>query len=74
MLGINAQVQRGLYSFVQVHVNVTDTEITFTSKGMKSDTLNKKINDGNHAWNMDSSTRCNISSMIAIIYFFIERI
>jgi hypothetical protein len=49
MLGINAQVQRGLYSFVQVHVNVTDTEITFTSKGMKSDTLNKKINDGNHA-------------------------
>ncbi len=62
MLGINAQVQRGLYSFVQVYVNVEEAEITFTSKGMKSDTLNKKINDGTHAWNTDSSTRCDISS------------
>ena len=62
MLGINAQVQRGLYSFVQVYVNVEDAEITFTSKGMKSDTLNKKINDGAHAWNTDASTRCDISS------------
>ena len=34
MLGINAQVQRGLYSFVQVYVNVEDAEITFTSKGI----------------------------------------
>jgi len=62
MLGINAQVQRGLYSFVQVYVNITDAQIVFTSKGMKSDTLNKKINDGSDAWNTDSSTRCNISS------------
>ena len=62
MLGINAQVQRGLYSFVQVYINVTDTQITFISKGMKSDTLNSKINDGDHGWNNDASTRCNISS------------
>jgi prepilin-type N-terminal cleavage/methylation domain-containing protein len=62
MLGINAQVQRGLYSFVQVYVNVEDTEITFTSKGMKSDTLNTKINNGDDIWNTDSSSRCNISS------------
>ena len=62
MLGINAQVQRGLYSFVQVYVNVGDTEITFTSKGMKSDTLNRKINNGSHPWNTDSSTRCDIAS------------
>ena len=62
MLGINAQVQRGLYSFVQVYVNVEDAEITFTSKGMKSDTLNTKINNGDDNWNTDSSTRCDISS------------
>ena len=62
MLGINAQVQRGLYSFVQVYVNVADTEITFTSKGMKSDTLNTKINNGDDDWNTDSSTRCDIAS------------
>ena len=62
MLGINAQVQRGLYSFVQVYVNVEDAEITFTSKGMKSDTLNTKINNGDDNWNTDSSSRCNISS------------
>ena len=33
MLGINGQVQRGLYVFVQVYVNVTDKDITVISKG-----------------------------------------
>ena len=31
MLGINGQVQRGLYVFVQVYVNITETEITIAS-------------------------------------------
>ena len=62
MLGINAQVQRGLYVFVQVYVNITETEITIASKGMKSDTLASKINNGAHVWNTDPATRCNIIS------------
>ena len=64
MLGINGQVQRGLYSFVQVYVNITDTEITVASKGMKSDTLAKKINDGESDWNdpTGDTTRCDIAS------------
>ena len=62
ILGINAQVQRGLYVFVQVYVNITETEITIASKGMKSDTLASKINNGAHVWNTDPSTRCNIIS------------
>ena len=55
MLGINGQVQRGLYVFVQVYVNITETEITIASKGMKSDTLFSKVNDGglNDVVNMD---------------------
>ena len=62
MLGINGQVQRGLYVFVQVYVNITETEITIASKGMKSDTLFSKVNDGDSAWNIDESSRCNIVS------------
>ena len=62
MLAINAQAQRGLYSFVQVYVNITDTEITIVSKGMKPDTLSTKINNGDSAWNIDESSRCNIVS------------
>ncbi len=65
MLGINGQVQRGLYVFVQVYVNIADEdpkEITIISKGMKSDTLASKINNGAHVWNTDPATRCNIIS------------
>ena len=61
MLGINGQVQRGLYVFVQVYVNITETEITIASKGMKSDTLFSKVNDGDSAWNIDATSRCNIA-------------
>jgi len=61
MLGINGQVQRGLYVFVQVYVNITETEITIASKGMKSDTLFSKVNNGDSAWNIDATTRCNIT-------------
>ena len=62
ILGINAQVQRGLYAFVQVYVNVNENNIIIISKGMKSDTLVSKINNGAHVWNTDPSTRCNIIS------------
>ena len=61
MLGINGQVQRGLYVFVQVHVNVTDKEITITSKGMKSDTLASKVNNGDSDWNTNPTSRCDIA-------------
>ena len=59
MEGINAQVQRGLYSFVQVHINSTSERITIVSKGMKSNTLASKINDGAHAWNTTPASRCD---------------
>jgi len=63
MLGINGQVQRGLYVFTQVYVNITETEITIASKGMKSDTLFSKVNDGDSAWNIDVTSRCNIADI-----------
>ena len=61
MLGINGQVQRGLYVFVQVYVNITDEDITVISKGMKSDTLASKVNNGDNVWNTDALSRCNIT-------------
>ena len=61
MLGINGQVQRGLYVFVQVYVNITDKDITVISKGMKSDTLASKVNNGDNVWNTDALSRCNIT-------------
>ena len=61
MLGINGQVQRGLYVFVQVYVNVTDKDITVISKGMKPDTLASKVNNGDNVWNTDALSRCNIT-------------
>ena len=39
MEGINAQVQRGQYAFVQVHIEETAGNLIVTSKGMKPDTL-----------------------------------
>ena len=61
MLGINGQVQRGLYVFVQVRVDITDKEITITSKGMKSDTLASKVNNGDSDWNTNPTSRCDIA-------------
>ena len=61
--GINAQVQRGLYAFVQVHVQAQTDNLTITSKGMKMSTLTPKINDGASDWNTDSTSRCDINSV-----------
>ena len=44
--GINAQAQRGMYAFVQVHVLSETDKLTITSNGMRMDTLTSKINDG----------------------------
>ncbi len=63
MLAINAQVQRGLYSFVQVYMNVNETTstINIVSKGMKQSTLASKINNGDDLWNTDPASRCDIT-------------
>ena len=47
--GINAQVQRGQYAFVQVHVSEND-ELIVTSKGMKPEKLASLLNDGSSVW------------------------
>ncbi len=61
--GINAQVQRGLYAFVQVHVQAQADNLTITSKGMKMNTLTPKINDGASDWNTDSTSRCDVDTV-----------
>ena len=61
--GINAQVQRGLYAFVQVHVQAQSDNLTITSKGMKMNTLTPKINDGASDWNTDPTSRCDIDTV-----------
>ena len=60
--GINAQVQRGLYAFVQVHVQAQVDNLTITSKGMKMNTLTPKINDGESNWSQDPSSRCDVDT------------
>ena len=61
--GINAQVQRGLYAFVQVHVQAQADNLIITSKGMKMNTLTPKINDGASDWNTDPATRCDVDTI-----------
>ena len=57
--GINSQVQRGLYGFVQVLIEENGGKILVTSKGMKIDNLTTRINDGANIWNRDVGSRCN---------------
>ena len=59
---INAQVQRGQFAFVQVLIEVNDDNVVFTTKGMKTDTLTTKINNGDSEWNTSSASRCNIAN------------
>lgn len=62
--GINAQVQKGQYAYVQVVIDVREEDgewkMYLTSKGMKMHTLASKINDGDSVWNTDPQSRCNI--------------
>ena len=57
--GINAQVQRGQYAFVQVDVEEDDGLIV-TSKGMKPKTLATLLNNGESGWWVKPNERCNI--------------
>tara|TARA_B100000953_G_scaffold122843_1_gene101228 strand:+ start:104 stop:955 length:852 start_codon:yes stop_codon:yes gene_type:complete len=60
--GINAQVQRGLYAYVQVLVENTNENLTVTSKGMKMDTLATMINNSTSNWNTSPASRCDITT------------
>ena len=63
--GINAQVQRGQYAFVQVHVeereiSTNNDGLVITSKGMSPQTLAAFLNNGESDWWQDPNNRCNI--------------
>ena len=63
--GINAQVQRGQYAFVQVDVEEgrlinEDDGLIVTSKGMKPKTLATLLNNGESDWWVEPNERCNI--------------
>ena len=62
--GINAQVQRGQYAFVQVDVKEGelvsgDDGLIVTSKGMKPKTLATLLNTGGSDWWVKPNERCN---------------
>ena len=62
--GINAQVQRGQYAFVQVDVEEVelvsgDDGLIVTSKGMKPKTLATLLNTGGSDWWVKPNERCN---------------
>ena len=57
--GITAQVQRGLFGYVQVLVKEDDGTITVTSKGMNMNSLAEKIQDGSNVWNSNANSRCD---------------
>ena len=59
---ITAPVQRGQFAFVQVLINVNADNVIFTTRGMKTDTLAQKINDGDSAWNSSFSSRCDMTA------------
>ena len=63
--GINSQVQRGQYAFVQVDVEEGELVsggdgLIVTSKGMKPKTLATLLNDGESDWWVKPNERCNI--------------
>ena len=56
--GINLQVKRGLYAYVQVHFEDNGEELIVTSKGMNIDNLSSRINDSGSKWITAPSDRC----------------
>ena len=58
--GINAQVQRGQYAFVQAHILEKNGRLVITSKGMKPEKLASLLNDGDSDWWGKVAERCNI--------------
>ena len=66
--GINAQVQRGQYAFVQVDVEEDDVLIV-TSKGMKPKTLATLLNNGESDWWVKPNGRCKIVDKVDEAYW-----
>ena len=67
--GINAQVKRGQYAFVQVHIKeAIDTDkkrkLFVTSKGMQPAKLGNLIFDGTSTWWSNINGRCNTDTSI----------
>ena len=54
---INAQVQRGLYGFVQIYVKKNKDSLLIASRGMNTSTLAQKINTDSEFGKIDE--RCN---------------
>ena len=48
---------------MQVLIGVNDNNIIFTTRGMKTDTLAQKINDGDSAWNTTIASRCDMTTV-----------
>ncbi|MDA9108410.1 prepilin-type N-terminal cleavage/methylation domain-containing protein [Candidatus Pelagibacter sp.] len=72
--GINAQVQRGQYAFVQVDVNEIrlvsgDDGLIVTSKGMKPKTLATLLNNGESDWWVKPNGRCKIVDKVDEAYW-----
>ena len=59
MQNINAQVQRGLYGFVQIYVKKNKDSLLIASRGMNTSTLAQKINTDSEFGKIDK--RCKIS-------------
>ena len=64
--GINSQVQRGQYAFVQVDIKEGqlingEDGLIVTSKGMKSSTIGALLNNGESDWWQSPNNRCNIA-------------
>ena len=57
---INAQVQRGQYSYVQVEVDVVAESITLTSKGMQTSNFSSLINSD--WWGQNRENRCQTTN------------
>jgi prepilin-type N-terminal cleavage/methylation domain-containing protein len=56
--GINLQVKRGLYAYVQVEFDDNGFVLMVTSKGMNIDNLSSRINNSGSEWNTTPSDRC----------------
>ena len=59
---INAQVQRGQYSYVQVEVDVAAESIILTSKGMQTSNFSSLINS--EWWGDNRESRCQTENTI----------
>ena len=59
---INAQVQRGQYSYVQVEVDVAAESITLTSKGMQTSNFSSLLNSD--WWGRNRENRCQTANTL----------